>query len=96
LIQFICHMTTMGAAGLWHGLSGGFLMWGLWHGFGLFVHGQFAAHGRRPNAEQTVLSPLRTVVSVVATYAFVTLGWVFFAADLPTALRIFGRLFGIQ
>jgi alginate O-acetyltransferase complex protein AlgI len=95
LIQFTAHMTTMGTAGLWHGLSGGFLIWGLWHGLGLFVHGQFAAHGSR-SAAQNFTSRLHIGLSIFTTYLFVTLGWVFFAADLPTALRIFARLFGIN
>lgn len=96
LIQFVAHMTTMGAVGLWHGLTPAFLLWGLWHGFGLFVHGQFAAHGARPSQAVTFTSRLRTVFSILITYLFVTLGWVFFAADLRTAVRIFARLFGIQ
>jgi alginate O-acetyltransferase complex protein AlgI len=96
LIQFIAHLVTMGTVGLWHGLSGGFLIWGLWHGLGLFIHGQFAVHSSRPAAAQNVTSRLRTGLSILATYLFVTLGWVFFAADLPTALRIFARLFGIN
>jgi alginate O-acetyltransferase complex protein AlgI len=95
VIQFICHMTTMGIAGLWHGLTPAFLLWGLWHGFGLFVNGQFAAAGgtRKPAAEVTWGS---TTASILATYLFVTLGWVLFTADLPTAIRIYARLFGIQ
>jgi D-alanyl-lipoteichoic acid acyltransferase DltB (MBOAT superfamily) len=32
---------------------------------------------------------------VGVTFAFVMFGWVFFAADLPTAIRIFARLFGV-
>jgi alginate O-acetyltransferase complex protein AlgI len=95
-IQFIAHMTTMGAVGLWHGLTPAFLLWGLWHGFGLFAHGQIAAHVPKANPQPTFQSRLRTVISVLATYLFVTLGWVLFTADLPTAVRIYARLFGIQ
>jgi D-alanyl-lipoteichoic acid acyltransferase DltB (MBOAT superfamily) len=86
----------MGVVGLWHGLSGGFLVWGLWHGLGLFLHGQIATHALRPNpAESTLMNRLRAAGGVALTFAFVTLGWVFFAADLPTAIRIFARLFGL-
>ncbi len=94
-IQLLCHLTTMGAAGLWHGLSSGFVMWGLWHGLGLFVNGQLTRPTRLGQPSNT-RTRARTVAGIAVTYLFVTLGWVFFAADLPTALRIFARLFGIS
>jgi alginate O-acetyltransferase complex protein AlgI len=96
LVQFIAHMTTMITCGLWHGLSGGFLAWGAWHGLGLFVSGQYAASRPRQKPDDSLKFKLRQAVSITGTYAFVTLGWVFFAADFPTALRIFGRLFGVS
>lgn len=95
-IQLICHLTTMGAAGLWHGLTGGFLLWGLWHGVGLFLNGQFGGQPARRGQPMAMHTRIRTVLSVMGTFLFVTLGWVFFASDLPTAVRIFARLFGIQ
>src|SRR5690554_1615260 len=94
-IQFAAHMTTMGAVGLWHGLTPAFLIWGLWHGLGLFLHGQFGARRPRKDGEGAA-ARLRTATSIAGTWLFVTLGWVFFAADLPTALRIFARLFGLS
>lgn len=96
LIQFIAHMTTMVACGLWHGLSGGFLAWGAWHGLGLFVSAQYAASRPRQKPDGSLIFKLRQAVSIAGTYAFVTLGWVFFAADFSTALRILGRLFGVS
>lgn len=95
-IQFIAHTTSMGIVGLWHGLTPAFLLWGLWHGLGLFVHGQITQHIPKANPQPTFRSRVRLVVSVLATYLFVTLGWVLFTADLPTAVRIYARLFGIQ
>ncbi len=94
-IQFVCHLATMGAVGLWHGLNPGFLIWGLWHGLGLFVHGQLAPHLPRAGSSHPFVAGFRTLLSIGATYFFVMLGWVFFASDLPTALRIFARLFGV-
>jgi hypothetical protein len=35
------------------------------------------------------------MLGVTLTYLFVTLGWVFFAADLPTTMHS-ARLFGIS
>lgn len=94
-IQFAAHLTTMLAIGLWHGLTPGFAVWGVWHGLGMFAASQIAARRpRRPRGEAGAWPA--QALGVAGTFAFVTLGWVFFAADLPTALRIFGRLFGIN
>jgi alginate O-acetyltransferase complex protein AlgI len=94
LVQFIAHIATMLTIGLWHGLTPGYAAWGLWHGLGMFGTGQLARRRkRRPLAEERI--DLRQVLSVAGTFLFVTLGWVLFAADLPTALRIYARLFGI-
>jgi alginate O-acetyltransferase complex protein AlgI len=90
-ILFASHLTTMIACGLWHGIGSGFVTWGAWHGLGLFAHSQLPALRRRFNLPVIPQAP-----SIVLTFCFVTLGWVFFAADLPTALRIFGRLFGVS
>ncbi|MEP7289561.1 MAG: MBOAT family O-acyltransferase [Chloroflexota bacterium] len=90
-ILLASHLTTMVVCGLWHGLGSGFIAWGVWHGLGLFGLSQVPALRRRFN-----LPILPTALSIVLTFCFVTLGWVFFSTDLPTALRIFGRLFGIS
>jgi alginate O-acetyltransferase complex protein AlgI len=90
-ILLLSHLTTMVACGLWHGLGTGFVAWGVWHGLGLFGLSQVPALRRRFN-----LPVLPTTLSIVLTFGFVMLGWVFFSTDLPTALRIFGRLFGVS
>jgi alginate O-acetyltransferase complex protein AlgI len=90
-IMFASHMTTMVVCGLWHGLGSGFLMWGAWHGIGLFAYSQVPTLRRRFN-----LPVMPTVLSTALTFLFVMLGWVFFSTDFPTALRIFGRLFGMN
>jgi alginate O-acetyltransferase complex protein AlgI len=96
LVQLASHVATMASAGLWHGLTGGFLMWGVWHGLGLFVNGQLGGRmTTKPGQELTLRRRAQRIMGITLTYLFVTLGWVFFAADLPTALRIFARLFGI-
>jgi alginate O-acetyltransferase complex protein AlgI len=89
--MFASHVTTMVGCGLWHGLTPGFAAWGLWHGLGLFVNSQVPALRRRFG-----LPVLPSALSVVLTFAFVTLGWVFFNHDLSTSLMIFGRLLGMS
>ncbi len=99
IIILIGQLTTMGLIGLWHGVSWNFLLWGLWHGFGLFLHNRWGEWSRSwiPRLETRPLwKKAYTVGSTLATFHFVTLGWVLFA--LPTvesSAKVFLRLFGI-
>src|SRR5262249_51923122 len=34
---------TMALIGLWHGITLGYLLWGLWHAAGLFIHNRWTA-----------------------------------------------------
>lgn len=95
-IQLVAHATTMVAAGLWHGMTPSFALWGLWHGLGLFAWSQAAARGPRRPSEPGWRGALKQAPGVALTFLFVMLGWVWFAADLPTALRIYARLFGVR
>ncbi|HLY27503.1 MAG TPA: MBOAT family O-acyltransferase [Aggregatilineales bacterium] len=90
-ILLASHVTTMVACGLWHGLGTGFVAWGVWHGLGLFGYSQVPSLRRRFG-----FPALPAALGLALTFAFVTLGWVFFSTDLPTALRIYGRLFGVS
>ena len=100
LIIFITQMLTMLVIGLWHGVTRNFLIWGAWHGIGLFVHNRWSAFAGPKVAELTQNRPTLTgifkVSSILLTFLFVSLGWVWFA--LPTtslALATFAKLFGI-
>jgi alginate O-acetyltransferase complex protein AlgI len=91
IILFVSHMTTMIVCGLWHGIGSGFIGWGIWHGAGLFAHSQM------PKLRERLGFPvLPSALASVLTFLFVTLGWVLFSTDFPTALRIYGRLFGVS
>jgi D-alanyl-lipoteichoic acid acyltransferase DltB (MBOAT superfamily) len=70
------HLVTMSIAGLWHGFSTGYLAWGIWHGIGLFANAQGNKFLRRNNRE------IPYILSVIVTFLFVLIGWIFFA--LPT------------
>jgi len=94
LVILIGQLSTMALIGLWHGITWNFLAWGLWHGAGLFAHNlwmQFAKV-RKCSLNTRLAQPL----GVAATFAFVTLGWVWFALPAPEdARRMFGLLFGM-
>ncbi len=92
--RYINLMLTMLIGGLWHGASWTFVAWGGLHGLALCVHKLFlkAAQGREKK-DNALLSAL----SVLATFCFVSLCWVFFrAGDFATAMRVFQAIFTWQ
>jgi alginate O-acetyltransferase complex protein AlgI len=90
----ISHLATMLVIGLWHGFAWTFVVWGIWHALGLFIvklWGDFT-RARHMQAARSI-----TLTNWFVTFNFVMLGWVFFSArDLPSALKVFGRLFGVN
>jgi D-alanyl-lipoteichoic acid acyltransferase DltB (MBOAT superfamily) len=100
LIIFITQMTTMLVIGLWHGVTANFVIWGAWHGLGLFIHNRWSSFaGAKVNsltAEKPGLAKAFQVSGMLFTFFYVSLGWIWFA--LPTtgdAIVAFGKLFGM-
>jgi alginate O-acetyltransferase complex protein AlgI len=100
LIIFITQMSTMIVIGLWHGVTFNFIIWGAWHGLGLFIHNRWSSFiGPKlaiAKEENPSLAKAFHIGGVALTFLFVSLGWVWFA--LPTismSLQTFGKLFGI-
>ncbi len=78
-------MITMTLGGLWHGASWTFAAWGVYHGALLALH----------SAGERAWELLPPAVRRTATFALVTLGWVFFrAADFGRAGEWYGALAG--
>ena len=81
-------MITMVLGGLWHGAGANFILWGALHGAALVVHKIW--HRAHPNAH----GGLRRWLSILATFAFVCLCWVFFRAQtLSQAAQVLQKLF---
>jgi alginate O-acetyltransferase complex protein AlgI len=100
LIILAGQLLTMILIGLWHGVSWNFLIWGCWHGLGLFVHSRWGgwSRGWMPALEKKpLLKKAYTVAATLATFHFVVLGWVWFALPtLESSTAAFLRLFGIS
>ncbi len=99
LVILVTQLGTMVVIGLWHGITLNFVLWGAWHGFGLFINNRWSSATRglaaRANS-QPALKGLITVLSVLLTFHFVTLGWVWFALpDVAASARFFAGLFGL-
>ena len=100
MIILMAQLATLLTIGLWHGVTVNFVLWGLWHGLGLFVHKAWSDRTRawyqRLNARPRARAAW-TVAGVLLTFHFVVLSWVWFAVpDLTTALRVYGRLLGLE
>ena len=99
MVIFLAQLSTMALIGLWHGVTWNFLVWGIWHGIGLYIHNRWVAFLK---ARSQVLSPSLfsnrglKVAGVLLTFHFVTIGWVWFALpDVRMSVTVLSRLFGM-
>jgi len=91
---------TMVLGGLWHGASWHFVVWGAFHGLGLIVnHSYDGLLKKTQNGLSGALlsfhrSTAGSVLSMLVTFAFVLVGWVFFRADtLGGAVSVLHAMF---
>lgn len=85
-------MLTMLIGGLWHGAAWTFIIWGGLHGLALVVHKLWIKH-RKGSSD----SALGTACSILLTFVFVSLAWVFFrAGSFKTAFLVFKAIFTWQ
>jgi D-alanyl-lipoteichoic acid acyltransferase DltB (MBOAT superfamily) len=93
----IGQLATMLLIGLWHGITWNFVLWGAWHGLGLFLQNRWSdfAKMKIPPGNPRAQNALK-IGGVLLTFHFVALGWVFFALGKPDlSLRVFLELFGV-
>lgn len=96
LIIFFTQITTMVLIGLWHGISWNFVVWGLWNGIGLFIHNRWSekVKPRLSFIQDKRFSIPYYIVSVIFTFNFVALGWVWFSLpSIKQSLLVFSKLF---
>jgi D-alanyl-lipoteichoic acid acyltransferase DltB (MBOAT superfamily) len=90
-------LAVMAVGGLWHGAAWTFVVWGTLHGIMLMLnHGWHALRriaGLAPRPEWRAIR----VAATALTFVLVVCAWVFFrAADVPTASRMLGSMFGLN
>lgn len=80
-------LLTFSISGLWHGAAWTYLLWGALNGVYLVssqvknaLLARLGLDSGLPKALRMALSPLRAGVSVLATFALVCIGWIFFRA----------------
>ena len=83
---------TMVLGGLWHGASINYVLWGLINGLGLVVHKLWSAKaGEKPE------TLLRSILSTLGTFTFVSFTWIFFRAETPeAALTVLSQLLSFR
>ncbi|MBW8010932.1 MAG: MBOAT family protein [Chloroflexi bacterium] len=98
IIILISQISTMVLLGLWHGVTWNFVIWGAWHGFGLFIHNRWAefAASRNSAPQSPGIQKLYNWSGIFLTFNFVALGWVWFFLPTPSlAWRTLQTLAGI-
>ena len=79
----------MTIAGLWHGASGMFALWGSLHGIGLTVH-KFACNRGFNKIPNTIYVK---IFCWTITFTYISVAWIFFRShDIHTALNIIGKI----
>ncbi len=87
LRTYLNNFVTMLVAGLWHGSSWMFVLWGSIHGMGLIVNKLL-----RPQLKLIPDNKWVKGLSIFITFIFVAIAWVFFRADsISTAITLLGH-----
>jgi len=88
-------LIVMAVTGLWHGAAWHFVFWGLYHAMGLIVlrlyrkfllprlQGHSGLLDSRPSA----------ALSVMLTFMYVNIGWIFFACDASQSIYVLTHMF---
>lgn len=74
--------------GLWHGADWNFVAWGLYHGLGLVISGNYATALGRPGLLIADVFQRVPPLGVAITFLFVGFGWFLFFYPLPVAVRM--------
>jgi len=80
--------------GLWHGSAWNFLVWGLYHGVGLSIAGNYRKLFGRVGEAIAVRLAHYPVVGWAMTMLFVMIGWLFFFYPVKVAWNMLLLLFG--
>jgi alginate O-acetyltransferase complex protein AlgI len=75
---------AFGFCGYWHGATANFVLWGLYHAVGLVVYDTYRnwkmlrRRGKQRVAPSALVAFTTACISVAATFAFVSVGWILF------------------
>lgn len=97
MVIFITQLTTMVLIGAWHGITWNYILWGLWHGVGVFIQNRWSSWIRPRSLNlKTPWKELVNFGNIALTFNYVSLGWIFFALPgLHQVWRVLAILFNI-
>ena len=75
-VSILCYITTFLICGVWHGDSINFVYWGAWHGVGLAINKIWMVKIKPVFGLKD--TRIYKGVSMMVTFIYVTIGWVFF------------------
>lgn len=92
-------LITMLVCGLWHGISAGYILWGLMHGLGLVAHQWYKARVASRLSSRVRGSTAYAVLAWLTTHAYIAMAWVFFFPSPTPTIRLsllyLMRMFGV-
>lgn len=98
-VILITQLSTMVLIGLWHGITWNFVLWGAWHGLGLFLQNRYSDWVKQKISwidQKPIFQKSIQIFNVVLTFHFVALGWVWFALpEVTLSISVFTRLLGL-
>ena len=98
IIIFVTQISTMILIGFWHGGTLNFILWGAWHGVGLFIHNRWSEFMRNrlpPWIQSPQGQKVMNALGIFLTFNYVALGWLFFTLSTPAiAWQAMMKLFG--
>jgi len=85
----------MAITGLWHGAGWHFVLWGLYHALGLIAWRLYRRCLLPVLSQRSNFLESRTanVLSILLTFNFVNIGWIFFACDTGQSIYVLTRMF---
>jgi len=90
LVTILSYLTTFIICGLWHGDKINFMYWGLWHGIGLAINKLYSE--KLKSKINFNKSTAYQFVSVLVTFTYVSLGWLFFNYTEEQLIEIFNLI----
>lgn len=88
-------LVALVASGIWHGQESHFLLWGFYHGVLLCGYRLLKPWwDQRPI--QQFFSPIVTLGSVLITFFWVMIGWLFFIAPLDVVFVALSKMMGVK
>lgn len=84
------YMFTFFICGLWHGETINFVYWGLWHGIGLSAGKLWRVYVPLP--EKLIKHKTYRLASILITFLYVSIGWMFFHYSQSQLQDIFNNI----